>query len=208
VRGLRPPQRAAGFRHKFELYAPADKEYNSSNMGFSFTKLVPALVRQGVKTQSAVLSETDRRLSEVCSFSTEKALPELGTSKEGLDDAGVRAARERFGFNALTKKEKKFFVFEILGRFKNPLAIQLLIIGGISLWMGDMRSAVVVGGMVVYMEGQTARRLLNVEGVDWYVVNAKPGMTGSVGGALNAFCQFFARLPSSCKRAAISSIRA
>ena len=30
---------------------------------------------------------------------------------------------------------------------------------------------IMVGGMVVYMEGETARRLLNVEGVDMYIVN-------------------------------------
>ena len=36
-------------------------------------------------------------------------------------------------------------------------------------------TAYVVGGMVIYMEGETARRLLNVEGVDFYIVNAAPG---------------------------------
>ena len=49
-------------------------------------------------------------------------------------------------------------------------------------------TAYMVGGMVVYMEGQTGRRLLNVEGVDWYVVNAKPGMAGTVHAALRTFC--------------------
>ncbi len=37
-----------------------------------------------------------------------------------------------------------------------------------------------VGGMVVYMEGQTARRLLNVEGVDFYIVNTLPGALAGV----------------------------
>ncbi len=117
-------------------------------MGFSFTKLVPSLVRQGVKSQAAVLSDNDRRLLDVCSLSPEKALSELGTSRDGLNATGVEDAQKRYGFNALTKKENKFFLFEILGRFKNPLAIQLLLIGGISFWMGDIRSTVVVGGMV------------------------------------------------------------
>ncbi len=49
-------------------------------------------------------------------------------------------------------------------------------------------TAYMVGGMVVYMEGETARRLLGVEGVDWYVVNAKPGMLAGVGAALGTFC--------------------
>ncbi|MDD5210192.1 MAG: magnesium-translocating P-type ATPase [Elusimicrobiales bacterium] len=117
-------------------------------MRFSFTKLVPSLVRQGVRSQAAVLSKNDHRLLDSCSLPPEKALSELKTSKDGLSDAQAEAARELYGFNALTRKEKKFFVFEILERFKNPLAVQLLIIGGISLWMGDDRSAVVVGAMV------------------------------------------------------------
>ncbi len=48
-------------------------------------------------------------------------------------------------------------------------------------------TAYMVGGMVVYMEGQVGRRLLNVEGVDWYVINAKPGMQAAVGAALKTF---------------------
>ncbi len=49
-------------------------------------------------------------------------------------------------------------------------------------------TAYMVGGMVVYLEGQTARRLLDVEGVNWYVVNAKRGSADEVHAALTAFC--------------------
>ena len=45
-----------------------------------------------------------------------------------------------------------------------------------------------VGGMVVYMEGETARRLMNVEGVDMYIVNTAPGALASVGAELKPFC--------------------
>lgn len=41
-------------------------------------------------------------------------------------------------------------------------------------------TAYMVGGMVVYMEGETARRLLNVEGVDMYVVNTLPDVRANV----------------------------
>ncbi len=117
-------------------------------MKLPFIKLVPSLVRQGVKSQAGALSASDRRLLDVCSLPAEKALDGLGAQKEGLGAEAVEAARERHGFNALSRKEKKFFVFEILERFKNPLAVQLLVIGAISLWIGDVRSAVVVGAMV------------------------------------------------------------
>jgi putative ABC transport system permease protein len=46
----------------------------------------------------------------------------------------------------------------------------------------------VVGGMVVYMEGETARRLLNVDGVDVYIVNALPGMREKVYEQVKASC--------------------
>ena len=117
-------------------------------MAFSFTKIVPSLVRQGVKSQSAVLSASDRRLLDICSLQPDQSLAGMKTSRDGLSDTLVEEAREAHGFNALSRKEKKFFLFEILERFKNPLALQLLIIGGISFWIGDIRSTVVVGAMV------------------------------------------------------------
>jgi len=49
-------------------------------------------------------------------------------------------------------------------------------------------TAYMVGGMVVYMEGQVARRLINVEGVDTYIVNAAPGALAQVGEKLKARC--------------------
>ncbi len=47
-------------------------------------------------------------------------------------------------------------------------------------------TAYMVGGMVVYMEGKTARQLLNVEGVDMYIVNAAPGALAAVGERVKA----------------------
>ncbi len=117
-------------------------------MKLPFLKTVPSLVRQGVKKQSAVLSESDRRLMDLCAMPPSAALAGLGSGPEGLAPEAAAAAAEKYGQNALSHHEKKFFLFEIIDRFKNPLAVQLLVIGAISLWMGDVRSAVVVGGMV------------------------------------------------------------
>jgi putative ABC transport system permease protein len=46
-----------------------------------------------------------------------------------------------------------------------------------------------VGGMVIYMEGQTARRLLNIEGVDVFVVNTAPGELAAATPKLKALCE-------------------
>ena len=47
------------------------------------------------------------------------------------------------------RRKKLGFIGEILQRCKNPLVIQLLVIAGVSYAMGDLRAAIVVGGMVV-----------------------------------------------------------
>ena len=111
--------------------------------------MIPSLVRQSVKQQAATLSDSDNKLLKICALPADDSLAGLNTSKDGLRDSEVELRRDEYGFNALTRKEKKFFVFEILERFKNPLAVQLLIIGAISLSVGDVRSAVVVGAMVL-----------------------------------------------------------
>jgi len=118
-------------------------------MEFSFAKLLPSLVRASVKQQASSITESDKRLLEICALSADRSLAELGSAKDGLRETEVELRRDEYGLNALAHREKKFFVFEILERFKNPLAVQLLVIGVISFWMGDTRSAVVVGAMVL-----------------------------------------------------------
>jgi len=49
-------------------------------------------------------------------------------------------------------------------------------------------TAYLEGGMLIYMEGQTARRLLGVEDVHTYIVNAAPGAQAQVKEKLNALC--------------------
>jgi putative ABC transport system permease protein len=47
----------------------------------------------------------------------------------------------------------------------------------------------ITGGSVVYMEGKTARRLLNTDGVDAYAINTTPGSLGDVEAKLKSFCE-------------------
>ena len=44
------------------------------------------------------------------------------------------------------------------------------------------------GGKMIYMEGQTARRLLSADGVDMYVVNTVPGALADVEAKLKSLC--------------------
>ena len=74
---------------------------------------------------------------------------ELDGSRDGLTTE-VSADRLRaVGPNATAAGRRHTFLSDILGRCRNPLAIQLLIIALVSYVMGDLRSAIVVGAMVV-----------------------------------------------------------
>ena len=74
---------------------------------------------------------------------------ELRSGRDGLT-AEVAADRLReVGPNAVAAGRRRTFLNDILERCRNPLAIQLLVIALVSYLMGDLRSAVVVGGMLV-----------------------------------------------------------
>jgi len=94
-------------------------------------------------------NENERRLIEICAMSAPEALTSLSTSEQGLGNSQVESLRERFGPNEISREKKAGFLSEIIRRFANPLVILLLIISGVSLAMGDLRSAIVVGGMIL-----------------------------------------------------------
>ena len=74
---------------------------------------------------------------------------ELRSGRDGLT-AEVAADRLReVGPNAVAAGRRRTFLSDIFERCRNPLAIQLLVIALVSYLMGDLRSAVVVGGMLV-----------------------------------------------------------
>ncbi len=56
------------------------------------------------------------------------------------------------------------------------------------LHVAGTTTAYMVGGMLLYMEGKTAERLLNVEGVDTYIVNTTAGSLDAVAARLKPLC--------------------
>lgn len=84
-----------------------------------------------------------------CSCTEAEALVNLGTSALGLSADVVRERINEFGKNTLASSAKLGPLLDLLSRFKNPLVIQLLVIGIVCYFMGDTRSAAVVGGMIL-----------------------------------------------------------
>jgi Mg2+-importing ATPase len=116
-------------------------------------KLHPAIVQKAVKAAATAISEHEQKLMELCTLPAAEALQRLGVTEKGLSDEQVETAREEYGSNILSHRKEAGIVMELLQRCRNPLVIQLLVICGVSLLMGDVRAATVVGAMVLLSVG-------------------------------------------------------
>jgi Mg2+-importing ATPase len=112
-------------------------------------KLHPALLQKAVKGAATAISEHEQKLMELCTLPAAEVLQRLGVTEKGLSDEQVETAREEYGGNILSHRKEPGIVMELLQRCRNPLVIQLLVICGVSLLMGDVRAATVVGAMVL-----------------------------------------------------------
>ena len=114
-----------------------------------FGKIHPSVFLKAAKAAETSISEHEQRLVELCQPVSEEALRRLGVGENGLSAEAVEEALRQYGPNVLSHSKKTGVVVEILQRCKNPLVIQLLVICAVSLMMGDVRSATVVGAMIV-----------------------------------------------------------
>ena len=73
---------------------------------------------------------------------------QLGGSPNGLSSDTAARVLHDVGSNTVATGGRRSVLFDLLHRCRNPLVIQLLIIATVSYLMGDLRSTVVVGGMV------------------------------------------------------------
>ncbi|MFA5264364.1 MAG: magnesium-translocating P-type ATPase, partial [Opitutaceae bacterium] len=75
-------------------------------------------------------------------------LKQLGTSANGLSSDQAQRLLDECGPNTIAAGKNRSIWIDLLDRCRNPLVIQLLIIASVSYVMDDIRSTVVVGGMV------------------------------------------------------------
>jgi len=90
----------------------------------------------------------ERKLAEACLCTEDEAVVKLNSSKTGLSSEEAGERLEKYGFNLLAAAKSRSFIRDIYRRCKDPLVIQLLVICIVSFCMGDLRSAIVVGGMI------------------------------------------------------------
>jgi Mg2+-importing ATPase len=112
-------------------------------------KIHPAVFLKAAQTELANVSEQQKKLVALCALTAEEALKRMEVTAAGLNEEQVEAARALHGLNDLGAKKRVGLLVELAERCRNPLVIQLLVICLVAFVMGDLRSAVVVGGMIV-----------------------------------------------------------
>jgi Mg2+-importing ATPase len=74
---------------------------------------------------------------------------ELGSSPEGLSEAEAEARHRIFGPNLLRPRAERAWILQFVAHFKNPLVLVLLAASAIAGMLGDMKSFVVITGIVL-----------------------------------------------------------
>jgi len=118
-----------------------------------FGKINPHAFTREAKAATSVILEHEKHLIEICRQSPEEAMKQYGVTEQGLKEEQVDSSRTEHGSNVLSARKQMGVIRELVERCRNPLVIQLLVICVVSLLMGDTRSAVVVGGMIVLSVG-------------------------------------------------------
>lgn len=117
-----------------------------------FSKISPSLFTKEAKTpHSATLDE--QNLIDMCKLSVLENLSKLDSIESGLTSEQAEERLDEYGKNVLAHTKKISIFQDIFNRCKSPLVIQLLIIAIISGLMDDIKSAIVVGGMVLLSVG-------------------------------------------------------
>ena len=102
---------------------------------------------------SQTVTEHERRLVELCSMPAQEALAWLFTDPRGLTSEAAERKLRKIGPNELAHTKELSFLADIFERCKSPLVIQLLLIAAISAFIGEFKSTVIVGMMVLLSVG-------------------------------------------------------
>ena len=89
------------------------------------------------------------KLSKIAALSVDVALSNLDSSYEGLTNEEVNKRMQQFGPNVAAREKKASLLSHLWDNIRNPLVILLLVLGAISYFTGDLRSAIVIGVMVL-----------------------------------------------------------
>ena len=91
----------------------------------------------------------DTELAAISLLEPAEVCGRMGSGLEGLSRAQANARLKTFGPNVVSKEDKPTILSELWGRLSNPLNALLLILAGVSWFLGDIRAAIVILTMVI-----------------------------------------------------------
>ncbi len=117
-----------------------------------FKKISPSIFTKEAKTPHSA-TQDEQRLIDICKLNQHETISRLQGYESGLSSEEAEKRLEEYGRNELAHTKEVGILQDIFNRCKSPLVIQLLLISIISLLMGDVKSAIVVGCMVLLSVG-------------------------------------------------------
>jgi len=83
------------------------------------------------------------------SIPPDQLLQEMEASPQGLSEGEVQQRIRRVGYNRLRPHKKSDALTLLLGQFKSPLILILILAAGLSLFLGDRIDALIILGIVL-----------------------------------------------------------
>jgi Mg2+-importing ATPase len=102
---------------------------------------------------SRTTSEAEKRLIDLCKLSVQSVLQTIETDLHGLSEKDADRRLSEFGPNELSRLNRMSFWTDMFERLRSPLIIQLLVITIVSSIIGEAKSAIIVGGMILLSVG-------------------------------------------------------
>ncbi len=117
-----------------------------------FSKISPSLFTREAKTPHRT-TDDEKLLIEMCALSPQETILQMKSNSSGLKNDEAENRLEEFGKNELAHSKEIGIWLDIFNRCKSPLVIQLLAIALISLIIGEVKSTIIVGCMVLLSVG-------------------------------------------------------
>jgi P-type Mg2+ transporter len=107
-------------------------------------------------TQSSAqrtMNDYERRLMELCAAPIQVTFDTLKTALQGLDSDEAEHRLHEYGPNELSHLKRPGFLADVFHRLRSPLVLQLLVIALVSGVIGELKSTIIVGAMILFSVG-------------------------------------------------------
>ncbi|MED5018040.1 magnesium-translocating P-type ATPase [Paenibacillus chibensis] len=105
-------------------------------------------MKKNIKTMAQSQMEINQRLIDASYCLPEDLLSELGTSLSGLNDTDVKDKRNEYGDNQIAHEKPPAWYIQLLGSFKSPFILILLVLDIFSYLTDDLTGIIVISTMV------------------------------------------------------------